>query len=89
LRRATDSTAAKVRGGRWAALVLVLLIPGLTIGLYQFVGTQEIIALLAEGDVTPVRTSTGSEHSLEVLVERLAERMRQEPDNAENAAALR
>ncbi len=82
------STVAKVRGGRWAALVLILLIPGLTIGLYQYIGTQEIIALLAEGDVTPVRPSTGSEHSLEVLVERLAERMRQEPDNAEGWVML-
>jgi cytochrome c-type biogenesis protein CcmH len=83
-----DSAAAKVRGGRWAALMLLLLIPGLTIGLYQYIGTQEIIPLLAKAETTPVRTSTGSEHSLEVLVERLAERMRQEPDNAEGWVML-
>jgi cytochrome c-type biogenesis protein CcmH len=84
----TDSATAKERSGRWAALVLILLIPGLAIGLYLYIGTQEIIPLLAEGNVAPVRTSTGSEHSLTELVERLAERLRQEPDNAEGWVML-
>lgn len=78
----------KVRGGRWAALVLILLIPGLTIGLYQLVGTQEIIPLLAKGAAAPARTPTQGAHSLEEMVERLAERLRQEPDNAEGWVML-
>ncbi len=78
----------EVRGGRWVALVLIVLIPGLTIGLYQYVGTQEIIPLLAKGGAAPARTPTPGAHSLEEMVERLAERLRQEPDNAEGWVML-
>ncbi|MDH3527697.1 MAG: c-type cytochrome biogenesis protein CcmI, partial [Gammaproteobacteria bacterium] len=78
----------KVRGGRWAALVLMVLIPGVTIGLYHYIGTQEIIPLLAKGGAAPARMPTQGAHSLEEMVERLAERLRQEPDNAEGWAML-
>jgi cytochrome c-type biogenesis protein CcmH len=78
----------KVRSGRWAALVLIVLIPGLTIGLYQIVGTQEIIPQLAKGGAAPARTPPQGAHSLEEMVERLAERLRQEPDNAEGWVML-
>ena len=82
----SDNTAGagasvKVRSGRWAALVLMLLIPGVTIGLYQVIGTQEIIPLLAQG--TPQPAPTPGAHSLEEMVERLAERLIEDPENAE------
>ncbi len=86
-----ENAAVKVRGGRWAALVLMVLIPGLTIGLYQYVGTQEIIPLLAKGGAAPARQATtpgNGAHSLEEMVERLAERLRQEPNNAEGWVML-
>jgi cytochrome c-type biogenesis protein CcmH len=85
----SDSTAGagasvKVRSGRWAALVLMLLIPGVTIGLYQVIGTQEIIPLLAKGAPQPAPTpGPPGAHSLEEMVERLAERLIQDPENAE------
>ncbi len=79
---------AGVRGGRWAALVLIVLIPGLTVGLYQTIGTQEIIPLLAQGGTAPAKAPAQGAHSLEEMVERLAERLRQEPDNAEGWVML-
>jgi cytochrome c-type biogenesis protein CcmH len=85
------SGEVKVRGGRWAALLLVVLIPGLTIGLYQIIGTQQIIPLLANAGTPAPRQSTtpaGAAPSLEVMVQRLAERMEQEPDNAEGWVML-
>ncbi len=82
----------KVRSGRWAALLLVVLIPGLTIGLYYIIGTQQIIPLLANAGSAPAprqaTTPAGDAPSLEVMVERLATRMQQEPDNAEGWVML-
>jgi cytochrome c-type biogenesis protein CcmH len=76
--------SVKVRSGRWAVLVLMLLIPGVTIGLYQVIGTQEIIPLLAKGAPQPAPTPGPSgAHSLEEMVERLAERLIEDPENAE------
>jgi len=86
-----DGAAVKVRDGRWAVLVLIVLIPALTIGLYNHVGTKQIIPLLAQADTAPARqasTPAGGADSIEVLVERLAERLRQEPDNAEGWVML-
>jgi cytochrome c-type biogenesis protein CcmH len=50
-----DSAALKVRDGRWAVLVLIVLIPAITIGLYNHVGTKQIIPLLAQADMAPAR----------------------------------
>ena len=86
-----EGEKVKVRSGRWAVLLLIVLIPGLTIGLYQVIGTQQIIPLLARVDTAPVQQTTppgGGEHSLEEMVERLAARMQQEPDNAEGWVML-
>ena len=82
---AADSDKIKVRSGRWAAAVLILLIPALTIGLYHAVGTQQIIPLLAQADTAMARqamTPGNGTPSLEDMVERLAERMHQQPDDA-------
>ena len=81
----------KVRSGRWVVLPLIVLIPGLAIGLYHYMGTQQIIPLLANGATDQDRQTTKAAkdaHSLEEMVERLAERMRQEPDNAEGWVML-
>jgi cytochrome c-type biogenesis protein CcmH len=82
------SPVAKVRGGRWAAPVLFLLIPGLTIGLYYYLGTRQIIPLLAEGATATAMTPTEGTPSVEEMVLQLAERMRQQPDNAEGWVML-
>ena len=79
-----DSDKIKVRSGRWAALLLILLIPALTIGLYHYVGTKQIIPLLAQADTAVVRqamTPGNGTPSLEDMVEHLAERMHQQPDD--------
>jgi cytochrome c-type biogenesis protein CcmH len=82
--KAGAGASVKVRSGRWAALVLMLLIPGVTIGLYQVIGTQEIIPLLAKGAPQPAPTpGPPGAHSLEDMVERLAERLIEDPENAE------
>ena len=81
----------KVRGGRWAALLLIVLIPGLSIGLYQVIGTQQIIPLLANAGTAAVQQATtpaGGTLSLVEMVGRLAERLQQEPDNAEGWVML-
>ncbi len=87
----TEDGEARERSGRWAALLLVVLIPGLTIGLYHYIGTQQIIPLLANVGTPAPRQSTppaAAAPSLEEMVQRLAERMQQEPDNAEGWVML-
>ncbi len=79
-----DNAVAKVRGGRWAALLLILAIPALSIGLYYQVGTQQIIPLLANEAAAPADDAL----SFDIMVGRLAERLRQEPDNAEGWVML-
>jgi cytochrome c-type biogenesis protein CcmH len=86
-----DGATVKVRDGRWAVLVLIVLIPAITIGLYYQVGTRQIIPLLAQADTAPARPAAVPAEgapSMDVLVERLAERLRQEPDNAEGWVML-
>ncbi len=79
-----DNAVAKVRSGRWAALLLILAIPALSIGLYYQVGTQQIIPLLANEAAAPADDAL----SFDIMVGRLAERLRQEPDNAEGWVML-
>ena len=73
--------------GRWLAIVLLLLVPAMAVTLYQRLGTQTAIERLAAGGAEVAATPTG-QHSLESMVERLAERMQKEPDNVEGWALL-
>ncbi|MGB5338680.1 MAG: c-type cytochrome biogenesis protein CcmI, partial [Gammaproteobacteria bacterium] len=75
--------AHKVRGGQWVAVLLVLLIPGLAVGLYQTIGTQQIIPLLERNAAAPAARAepASGQHSLEEMIGKLAERLRANPDD--------
>ncbi len=76
---------APLRGARWVTLGLALAVPALAVGLYLGLGNQHIIDQLqasATGSVTtPHGGGTENLPPLEVLVERLAERMEQRPED--------
>ena len=76
--------------GRWAAALLLVLVPALALPLYKMLGTPQLIDRLAS--VTPDTQKAGAEQqgqmSIEKMVEKLAERMRTEPDNAEGWVML-
>ena len=82
-----DTMAGDVstRSGRWAAALLLVLVPALALPLYQMLGTPQLIDRLASG--TPAtqqdRTRHQGQMSLDTMVAKLAERMRTDPDNAE------
>jgi cytochrome c-type biogenesis protein CcmH len=61
---------------RWAAPLLAVAVPALTVGLYGWVGDYAAITSAA----TPPVAETVDQASMEALVERLAERMRTHPD---------
>ena len=78
------------RTGRWAAALLLVLVPALALPLYNMLGTPQLIDRLASG--APATQQAGAERqaqmSIEEMVEKLAERMRTEPDNAEGWVML-
>lgn len=78
------------RSGRWAAALLLVLVPALALPLYQMLGTPQLIERLASG--APATQKASAEHqgqmSLDKMVEKLAERMRTDPDNAEGWVML-
>jgi cytochrome c-type biogenesis protein CcmH len=75
--------SGKTRGGQWAAIILVVGIPLLAAGLYNMLGSQQIIPLLAQmqANPPPAATSGKGQMSVEEMVEKLAERMRSQPDD--------
>jgi cytochrome c-type biogenesis protein CcmH len=81
----SDSTGSsgKTRGGQWAAVILVAGIPLLAAGLYNLLGSQQIIPLLAQMQANPPPAATAGKDqmSVEEMVEKLAARMRSQPDD--------
>ncbi len=77
--------ARPARSGRWLALVLVVLVPLAAFGLYNLLGTKQIIPLLARTSLPAADTQTtpGQPHSVEEMVNQLANRLRENPDNLE------
>ncbi|HFD80668.1 MAG TPA: c-type cytochrome biogenesis protein CcmI [Gammaproteobacteria bacterium] len=75
------------RGGRWLAIVVVALVPVAAFLLYQQLGAPGIIERLDEWQQARA-AAAGRQHSLEGLVQKLADRMRSEPDNAEGWVML-
>ncbi|MGD8619876.1 MAG: c-type cytochrome biogenesis protein CcmI [Gammaproteobacteria bacterium] len=75
--------SGKTRSGQWAALVLIVAIPLLAAGLYNQLGSREIIPLLAQMQANPPQQHPGSSGrpSVEEMVNQLAERMRSQPDD--------
>jgi cytochrome c-type biogenesis protein CcmH len=76
-------SSGKTRGGQWAAIILVVGIPLLAAGLYNKLGSQQIIPLLAQmqANPPPAATADKGQMSVEEMVDKLAERMRSEPDD--------
>lgn len=74
------------RSGRWAALVLGVAVPVVAVGLYRTLGEVEIIERLqnpAQAAVQKADHDRGDLPSMEVLVQRLADKLAQNPDNLE------
>ena len=73
-----DATRREVaRGGRWILAIVALVLPALSIGLYYRLGSPEAVT----GEMQPPPAATNSQHSLEEMVARLADRMRAQPDD--------
>ncbi len=74
------------RSGRWAVLVLALAVPAVAIGLYRALGEVEIIERIqnpAQVAAPKADHARGDLPSMEVLVQRLADKLAQNPDNLE------
>lgn len=82
-----EQPASDSAGGRWLAIVLVLLVPALAISIYQRIGAQALIERFAAGGAEVASTPT-TQHSLDSMVMKLAERMQKEPDNVEGWSLL-
>ncbi|MGD2056863.1 MAG: c-type cytochrome biogenesis protein CcmI, partial [Gammaproteobacteria bacterium] len=84
---AAGSTArSPARSGQWAIVLLIVTIPLLAVGLYDLLGSQQIIPRLARESTTPPPgTTAGSNgrHPIEQMIEQLAERLRQQPDDVQ------
>jgi cytochrome c-type biogenesis protein CcmH len=87
-----DREAPPLRSGRWAVPVVVVAIPLLAIALYYTLGSKEIIPLLARAPSTPpppaasARTKGGQ--SIEQMIEQLAARLREQPEDPEGWTML-
>ncbi len=75
------ANSATEKSGRSALAVAGIGIPLLTLALYQTLGNQEIIPLLAQGNEHPASDPTQGLPPMEELVAKLAARLQQEPDN--------
>jgi cytochrome c-type biogenesis protein CcmH len=74
------------RSGQWAALPLVIAIPVLAVALYQHLGSGEIIPLLEQRGSATVNSGSPAQHemgeqSLEGMVNALAARLREQPND--------
>ena len=76
---------AVVRSGRWIAGVLLVFIPALAYVTYQQLGAPGIMKALANlpAAQTQKASTTQQQHSVEEMVVKLAQRMREQPDNVE------
>jgi cytochrome c-type biogenesis protein CcmH len=80
----SGSATGKTRGGQWAAVILIIGIPLLATVLYNQLGSRQIIPLLAQMQANPPpRPAAGADTrpSVEEMVNKLAERMRNQPDD--------
>lgn len=79
------ASRAASSGGRWLAVVLAVAVPAAALSLYLELGEREMIGRvqgIAAGGGEPVAGSGGGDlPPIEVLVARLEERLREDPDN--------
>ena len=78
---------AQARSGRWAALLLIILVPVFVLALYQQTGSRQIIPLLAKS-ASAVPTPPLTRQSIEQMVEQLAQRMQEQPDDLQGWTML-
>ncbi len=83
-----DGDAAPVQGGGKAALlVLAVLVPLLTVAVYQHVGAPEHLAVVGAGDPRQAQNPHGEgemqQHSMEEALQSLVQRLQREPNDAE------
>lgn len=81
-------TETDSRGGRWAAALLGISVPAAAVSLYLFLGDSSIILRLEASASGPAPAAHPGGTSvemppLEVMVQRLAEKMEQNPENLE------
>jgi cytochrome c-type biogenesis protein CcmH len=80
----SGGSGGKTRSGQWAAIILIVGIPLLAAGLYDQLGSRQIIPLLAQMQANPQphpASDTAGRPSVEEMVNKLAERMRSQPDD--------
>jgi cytochrome c-type biogenesis protein CcmH len=80
------TTTKPARSGQWAVVLLVVAIPLMALVLYQHLGSRQIIPLLEQSGAATATAGTPGQHamgeqSLEQMVNTLAERMKDKPDD--------
>jgi len=80
------ATTKPARSGQWAVVLLVVAIPLMALALYQHLGSRQIIPLLEQSSTATSTSGTPGQHamgeqSLEQMVNTLAERMKDKPDD--------
>ncbi len=79
---------ARVRpGGRWMAALLLLVVPALSVLIYQRLGAEPTLERIAAGKAA-LRAAGNDPQALDAMVEKLAEHMRREPGNVDGWALL-
>jgi cytochrome c-type biogenesis protein CcmH len=79
---ASTGTVQREHSGRWAALLIIPALPLCAVLLYQLLGSEELIDRLQQARSAPSQPAQAqSPGSIEDMVARLAERMRQQPDD--------
>jgi len=84
------ATTPATRSGRWIAAVLLVFIPALAYVTYQQLGAPGIVPRLA-AHVPAARPAAGAmqqQHSIEEVVAKLEQRMREQPENVEGWVML-
>lgn len=76
------------RSGRWAVLVLVLVIPLGAVLLYQNIGSVELIDMPQRAASQAPMDRETAQHSLEEMVTQLEARLEKEPDSAQGWVLL-
>jgi len=87
----SGAATAATRSGRWIAAVLLVFIPALAYVTYQQLGAPGIVPRLA-AHVPATKPAAGAavqqEHSIEEVVAKLEQRMREQPENVEGWVML-
>lgn len=85
-----EPAAQNSKSGRWAVALFVPLIPLLAIALYQQLGAGDLLNKIEAGQVQQAGSGDGSTapHNIEDVVTKLAQRLREQPDNLEGWVLL-